>query len=185
MDIPKTKDPEERLDWYRGKILSGATEIEKALGWRLRTYFFSKSTPQAALFYGVILNANYFNFERKISLYQKIPYFRKLKNYSKILNSLRFIQKLRNELAHWELLYGSSTNESVIIYDPITFKKRKINKKVIEEFVVNDKRLLASFGWRHELERKYGIKNRNILSRRTTQIREIARLLSKYPFFKN
>ncbi len=175
----KGKTPEEKLDWYRGKILSGATEIEKALGWKLRMYFFPKATIQAVIFYQIVLNANYFNFDRKISLYQKISYFKKLKSYQKIVDSLRFVQTLRNELAHWEL-FGETASGDLLIYDPITFKKRRLNKKLIEEFVGHDKRLLKSFGWRFTLEHKYGIKNRSIMSKRAIEIKAIARLLSKY-----
>jgi len=32
----------EKLSWFRGNIISDATVIEGALGWRLRTYFFPK-----------------------------------------------------------------------------------------------------------------------------------------------
>ena len=177
----KDKTIEEKLDWYRGKILSGATEIEKALGWRLRIYFFPKSNIQASIFYQSILNANYFTFERKIALYQQIPYFKKLKKYTEVIDSLRFVKKLRNELAHWELLgFETSTDDEVVIYNPITFKKRKLSKKLIEEFIAHDKRLLKCFGWNYRLESKYGIKNRNILNVRTIEIKEFARLLSKY-----
>ncbi len=161
--------------------MSGAIEIEKALGWRLRTYFFPKSNIQASLFYQIILNANYFNFERKIALYQQVSYFKKLKNYQKVMSSLRFVQKLRNELAHWELLdFETSGGHEVVIYSPITFKKRKLNDKLIEEFTVHDKLLLKSFGWYYKLEGKYGIKNRNIFNKRIIEIREFARLLSKH-----
>lgn len=185
MDTKEEKNIEDQLDWYRGKILSGAAEIEKALGWRLRTYFFPKSNIQASIFYQTILNANYFSLERKITLYKEIPYFKKLKNFSKVVNSLRFIQQLRNELAHWELLdYEELKGGEIIIYNPITFKKRKLNKGLMKEFTSNDKLLLKSFGWNYHLERKYGIKNRNIFNSRTTEIREFARLLSKYPKIK-
>ncbi|TSC83370.1 MAG: hypothetical protein G01um101417_667 [Parcubacteria group bacterium Gr01-1014_17] len=174
----KDENIEEKLDWYRGKILSGASEIEKSLGWRLRTYFFPTSNINASIFYQSILNASYFTFERKIALYQKIPYFKKLRNYAQVINSLRFIQKLRNELAHWELLgYGTKNRDEIIIYNPVTFKKRRLNKRIIEEFIAHDKRLLKFFGWNYKLESKYGIKNKNISNSRTIEIREFARLL--------
>ena len=186
MSLIDYKDSE-RLGWYREKVFSGALEIEKALGWKLRTYFFPKANIQASIFYLSIINANHFTFERKIALYQQIPYFKKLKNYKKSINSLRFIQKLRNELAHWELLEFNINKEEFVIYSPITFKKRKLDKKLIEDFMVHDKFLLKFFGWNYTLENKYGIKYRNTLSegnKRNAEIREFARLLSKYPKIK-
>lgn len=90
-----------KLNLFRGKIISDATVIESALGWRLRTYFFPKTNRQATIFYWNIINTPYFSFDRKISLYEKIPYFKKLKRYSRVKNSLRFVQRLRNALAHW------------------------------------------------------------------------------------
>lgn len=185
MDNLEEKTSEEKLDWYRGKIMSSSIEIEKALGWKLRTYFFPKTNIQAALFYQVILNANFFNFDRKIRLYNQISYFRKLKNFKEITDSLRFVQKVRNELAHWELLSdGENNKDEVIIYSPISFKKRKLNKKLMADFTVHDKRLLKFFGWNYELERKYAIKNKNIFNSRTIEIREYARLLSNYTKLK-
>jgi len=183
MDSLKNKTNEEKLDWYRGKILSGSVEIEKALGWRLRTYFFPKSTVQASIFFQSVLNANYFSFERKITLYKQIPYFKKLKNYNKIINSLRFIQKIRNEVAHWELLeVKTDSKDSIVICHPISFLKRKLNINLIKEFTMNDQILLKSFGWNYKLETKYGVKNRSIFSKRNTEIREFARQLSKHPW---
>ncbi len=170
---------EEKLDWYRGKVLSSTTEIEKALAWRLRIYFFPKSNIQSSIFYQSILNT--FNFNRKIELYKLIPYFNKSKSFSQTINSLSFVQKIRNELAHWELLeHGTQTFDEITIYDPITFKRRKLNKKLMDEFVRHDQFLLKCFGWRYKLEEKYGIKNRNTLSGRNVEIREFARLLSRY-----
>lgn len=184
MSSLKAKTVEEKLDSYRGKILSGVTEIEKALAWRLRVYFFPKSNIQSSIFYLEILNANYFSLERKISLFQKIPYFEKLAAYKEVLESLRFVQKLRNELAHWELWESATNGDEVVIYSPISFKKRKLNKKLMEEFALHDKRLLKFFGWSLALESKYGIKIRDRSSRRIIQMKEAARLLSKYNYLK-
>ena len=40
----------EKLSLFRGTIISAATVIEGALGWRLRTYFFPKTNRQAPIF---------------------------------------------------------------------------------------------------------------------------------------
>ena len=91
----------EKLSWFRGNIISDATVIETALGWNLRTYFFPKTNRQASIFYYYIINTSHFSFDKKISLYEQIPYFKKLKRYPQVKNSLRFVQKLRNAVAHW------------------------------------------------------------------------------------
>jgi len=170
----------EKLSWYRGTIISDSTVIEGALGWRLRTYFFPKSNKQAAIFYWNIINTSHFSFDRKISLYQQIPYFRRLKNYPEIINSLRFVQKLRNAIAHWELDEGMSDANEVVIYNPSTFKKIKLNNKLMKEFIAHDKLLLNSFGWKYTLEEKYGtLSQKTFGSSRDTQIRAFGGLLSK------
>ncbi len=75
----------EKLNWFRGNIISDATVIEGALGWRLRRYFFPKTNKQASIFYWNIINTPHFSFDKKISLYEQIPYFKKFKEHEKIL----------------------------------------------------------------------------------------------------
>lgn len=147
----------EKLSWYRGKIISDATVIESALGWRLRTYFFPKTNRQAGIFYYYIINTPYFSFDKKISLYESILYFKKSKKYEKIKSALRFIQNLRNALAHWELDERMSTEKEIIIYSPVTFKSLKFNNRLIKEFEEHEKFLLKTFGWTQTLREKYGV----------------------------
>lgn len=64
-----TKIIREKLSVFRGTIISDATIIERALGWRLRTYFFSKTSQQAADFCYHIVETPHFGFDKKISLY--------------------------------------------------------------------------------------------------------------------
>jgi len=90
------KSIREKLSLFRGNIISDATVIEGALGWRLRTYFFPKTNRQASIFYWYIINTPHFSFDKKISLYEQIPYFKKLKQYPKVRNSLRFGSVLIN-----------------------------------------------------------------------------------------
>lgn len=146
----------EKLSWYRGNIISDATVIETALGWRLRTYFFPKTNRQSSDFYWYIINTPHFSFEKKISLYEQIPYFQKLKRYPKVKRSLRFIQRLRNALAHWEIDEKMSNENEIVIYSPITFKRLKLNDKLMEEFGEHKEYLLKIFGWGQTLEEKYG-----------------------------
>lgn len=146
----------EKLSWYKGNIISDATVIETALGWRLRTYFFPKTNRQSSDFYWYIINTPHFSFEKKISLYEQIPYFQKLKRYPKVKRSLRFIQRLRNALAHWEIDEKMSNENEIVIYSPITFKRLKLNDKLMEEFSEHEEYLLKIFGWGQTLEEKYG-----------------------------
>ena len=147
----------EKLSRFRGTIISDATVIEGALGWRLRTYFFPKTNRQASIFYWYIINTPQFSFDKKISLYEQIPYFKKLKQYSKVKNSLRFVQRLRNALAHWELDEKMSNENEIVIYSPVTLKRLKINDELTEEFKEHEKLLLKTFGWEETLREKYGI----------------------------
>jgi hypothetical protein len=147
----------EKLSWYRGKIISDATIIERALGWRLRTYFFPKTNRQASIFYWHIINTSYFGFDKKISLYEKIPYFKNLKQYPKAKEALRFVQRLRNAVAHWELDQKLSDENEIVIYNPSTFEKLKLDDKLMEEFKEYEKFLLKVFGWEQTLAEKYGV----------------------------
>lgn len=147
----------ERLSWFRGNIISDATVIEGALGWRLRTYFFPKNNRQASIFYWQVINTPNFSFDKKISLYEEIPYFKNLKQYPRVKESLRFVQRSRNALAHWELDEKMSSENAIIIYNPSTFKKLRLDDKMMEEFREHEKFLLKVFGWKQTLVEKYGV----------------------------
>ena len=143
-----------KLIWLRGSIISDATVIETALGWNLRTYFFPKTNQQASIFYYYIINTAHFSFDKKIFLYEQIPYFKKLKRYPKVKNSLRFVQRLRNAVAHWELDEKLSDENNIVIYSPATLKRLKIDDKLMEKFKEYEKFLLKIFGWQQTLREK-------------------------------
>ena len=144
----------EKLSWFRGNIISDATVIEGALGWRLRTYFFPKTNRQASIFYWNIINTSHFSFDKKISLYEQIPYFKKSKKYTKVKDALRFIQKLRNAVAHWELDEKMSNENEIVIYNPVTFNTLKLDDKLMIEFKEHEIFLLKIFGWKQTLKEK-------------------------------
>ena len=146
---------QEKLDLLRGKILSDSVVIESALTWNLRTYFFPKTNRQASIFHYYILNTYNFSFDKKILLYEQIPYFKKLKRYSKVKNALRFIQKLRNAVAHWELDEKMSDENGIVLFSPVSFKILKINDESIEKFKEHEKFLLKIFGWEQTLKEKF------------------------------
>jgi hypothetical protein len=147
----------EKLSWFRGNIISDATVIETALGWNLRTYFFPKTNRQASIFYYYIINTSHFSFDKKISLYEQTPYFKKLKRYPRVKSSLRFVQRLRNAVAHWELDEKLSDENNIVIYSPVTLKRLKINDKLMGELKEHEKFLLKIFDWEQTLKEKYGI----------------------------
>lgn len=147
----------ERLSQIRGKILSDAVVIESALTWNLRRYFFPKSNQRASDFYYYILETSHFSFDKKISLYEEIPYFKRLKRYLKTKEALRFVQRLRNAVAHWELEEGRSTEDEIVLYTPISFRKITINSSLIEEFEEYERYLLKIFGWEQTLKEKYNL----------------------------
>lgn len=160
----------EKLSWFRGIIISDATVIERALGWRLRTYFFPKTNQQASDFLYYIIETSHFSFDKKISLYEQIPYFKKLKQYSKIKNSLRFVQLLRNALAHWDLDEKMSNENEIVIYNPANFKgwekaqRLKLNNETMKRFQGHERILLKVFGWEQTLREKkeFAAKEQNL-----------------------
>ena len=143
-----------KLSLFRGIIISDATVIERALGRRLRTYFFPKTNQQASDFLYYIIETSHFSFDKKISLYEQIPYFKKLSQYSKVRDSLRFVKQLRNALAHWDLDEKLSNNNEVVIYNPNTFKRLKLNDETMKKFQEHEKILLKVFGWEQTLREK-------------------------------
>jgi hypothetical protein len=167
----------EKLYWYVGTIISATTVIESALAWKIRMYFFPKSNRQAGVFHQHILSARYFNLDRKIELFKQIPNFKKIKNYKKILDSLRYIQKIRNAVAHFEV--SESNGTEIVIFDPNTFRKTSLNDRLIREFVEHDKFLLKALGWRYSLAGKYGGRYPSPDSH-SAEIRAMARYLSKF-----
>ncbi|MGB8523770.1 MAG: hypothetical protein WCD43_12445 [Candidatus Acidiferrales bacterium] len=146
----------EKLSFFRGTIISDATIIERALGWKLRTYFFPKTNQQASDFLYYIIETPHFTFDKKISLYEQVPYFKKLKQYSAVKHSLRFVQTLRNALAHWNLDEKLSTENEIVIYNPLNFKSLKLNHEMMQKFQEHEKVLLKVFGWKQTLKEKYG-----------------------------
>jgi hypothetical protein len=49
-----------------------------------------------------------------------------------------------------------SNENEIVIYSPITFKRLKLNDKLMEEFSEHEEYLLKIFGWGQTLEEKYG-----------------------------
>ena len=150
----RKKSIRDKLSLFRGTILSDSTELEGALAWRLRTYFFPKTNRQASLFHYLIVHK--LTFDEKITLYENIPVFQHAKRFEDVKKSLRFIQRLRNALAHWELWEKESTENEIVLLNPVTFKKIILNSNLMAEYKMHDKFLLNVFGWKETLKEKYG-----------------------------
>ena len=123
-----------RLTEIRGKVIGECIEIDNLLTIRLTNYFFKRNCKQKTLFYWLILNTKKFGLEDKIQLFEKIDYFKKRKYYLEIKKSLRHVQKLRNKLAHWDLIINKSTAESIKLRDPLKLTDFTITPETIKEF---------------------------------------------------
>jgi len=138
----------DELDSIRGEIISSALRIEFILGYSLRVFFHPTNSKKSAILFWNVLNSQYLTFDAKISIYESIPYFKKLKSYKKVSESLRFIQRLRNRVAHWEIDERGSTLENIVIFT-LSGKYRKItiNNNLIKEYKKHIAFLLKHFGY--------------------------------------
>ena len=142
------KKIKEKMDSIRGGIVSSASRIEFILGYRLRKYFFPKTNNKATILFWSIINTSFLSFDNKISIYESIPYFKKLKDYLKIKKSLRFIQRLRNVMAHWDLSERESDLDKIVMFTLVgKYKKITIDEKLIQEFEKHFNFLLKKFGY--------------------------------------
>ena len=139
---------ESKLDSIRGTIISSASRIEFILGYRLRTYFFPKTNDKATILFWNVINTSFLSFDSKISIYESIPYFRRLKGYPRVKTSLRFIQRLRNIMAHWELDERNSDLENIVMFTLVSkYREITINSSLVEEYEKHVKFLLKRFGY--------------------------------------
>ena len=138
----------ERLDLIRGEVISSATRVEFVLGYRLRRYFFPKSNNKATILFWDVMNTPYLTFDNKISIYESIPYFKKLKSYPTIKRSLRFVQRLRNTMAHWDLDEKKSDLKNIFMFTLVgKYREITINDNLIENYRKQITFLLKRFGY--------------------------------------
>jgi hypothetical protein len=144
----KITETREKLDSIRGEIISSTSRIDFILGYKLRTYFFPKTNSKATILFWNVINTPLLNFDKKISLYETIPYFKKLKGYPRIKKSLRFVQKLRNIMAHWELDEKKSNFKNIIMFTLVgKYRKITINDSLVEDYRKHVNFLLKEFGY--------------------------------------
>ncbi len=138
----------EKLDLIRGEVISSTARIEFILGYRLRKYFFPKTNNKATILFWNVINTPFLSFDNKISLYESIPYFKKLKGYPEIKKSLRFIQKLRNIMAHWDLDEKKSNLRNIVMFTLVgKYRKITIDDRLIENYRKHINFLLKKFGY--------------------------------------
>lgn len=138
----------ERLDLIRGEVISSATRVEFVLGYRLRRYFFPRSNNKATILFWDVMNTPYLTFDNKISIYESIPYFKKLKGYPTIKKSLRFVQRLRNTMAHWDLDEKKSDLKNIFMFTLVgKYREITINDNLIENYRKQITFLLKKFGY--------------------------------------
>jgi len=142
MRFPNNQDLE-KISKCRGNIISDTVDVEISLEWRLRLYFFPKTSTKSSIFHDKVLTS--LNFDKKISLYEKIPYFRRLKQYKKIKKSLRFVQKYRNAFAHWSTIWFDNNKDEIVIYNRDLSKEIRINNENIIEFQKNVSLIVETF----------------------------------------
>jgi len=144
----KITETRKKLDSIRGEIISSTSRIDFILGYKLRTYFFPKTNSKATILFWNVINTPLLNFDKKISLYETIPYFKKLKGYPRIKKSLRFVQKLRNIMAHWELDEKKSNFKNIIMFTLVgKYRKITINDSLVEDYRKHVNFLLKEFGY--------------------------------------
>jgi hypothetical protein len=137
-----------KLDSIRGTIISSASRIEFILGYRLRIYFFPKTNDKATILFWNVINTSFLSFDSKISIYESIPYFKRLKDYPRVKKSLRFIQRLRNIMAHWQLDERNSDLENIVMFTLVSkYRKTTVNSSLVEEYEKHVKFLLKKFGY--------------------------------------
>lgn len=145
MKITKSR---EKLDSIRGEIISSTSRIDFILGYKLRTYFFPKTNSKATILFWNVINTPLLNFDKKISLYGAIPYFKKLKGYIEIKKSLRFVQRLRNIMAHWELDEKKSKSKDIVMFTLVgKYRKITINDSLIKDYRKHISFVLKEFGY--------------------------------------
>lgn len=138
----------EKLDSIRGEVISSTSRIDFILDYKLRTYFFPKTDNKATILFWNVINTPLLNFDKKLSLYESIPYFKKLKNYQRVKKSLRITQKLRNIMAHWELDEKESKLENIVMFTLVgKYRKITIDDSLIKDHKRHIDFLLKEFGY--------------------------------------
>ena len=128
-----------KFEENRGRILSLALHVESNLEFFISNYFCKPQNDKTHFFGDIFLLDPELNigFEQKIRLFIKICNREEFNNdeVSKIIKSIRFVQKIRNKVAHWQSLIDEKIGihlrkrtsftyaEDVLILDSSTMEK--------------------------------------------------------------
>ena len=146
--VIKITNIREKINSIRGEVLSSASRIDFILGYKIRNYFFPKTNNKATILFWNVINTPLLNLDKKIYIYESIPYFKKLKNHQKVRKSLRFVQKLRNKMAHWELNEKESNLKNIVMFTLVgKYGKITINDSLIKDYRNHINFLLKEFGY--------------------------------------
>lgn len=144
----------EQFEKFRGKILSMAVHVESTLDSFISNYFIKPQNAKTFFFEDIILLNGYMSFERKINIFEEICKREKFNNISKIVESIRYVQKIRNNVAHWQVEISSPNQIILRKRKSYTTKKDilELNEELIK--ILDEKRLKAINGI-NELHLKY------------------------------
>ncbi len=125
----KKKDPSTEAHYVRSRVLNYAIIIEMQLGDFIREYFINDE-PKKIKFNELILNKEFFTFEQKIRIFGKI--IKEMKdleifvlgkggynlgdNTKELMERIRYIQEIRNAIAHEHPFRNKGTDEISIKY---------------------------------------------------------------------
>ncbi len=128
-----------------GEILRMAINIESELEFFISNYFCSPQSYKTFLFKDSIL-VKYVTFEQKIEIFREICKKEDIdkEQINKIVTSVRFVQKIRNRVAHGEA-FVSDQKEGIKLQKRESVKYKKDEIKITGDLVkeVDEKRLLS------------------------------------------
>jgi len=116
--LEESKMEQKEMDLFeknKGRILGLALNVESELEFFISNYLVKPQNDKTFFFNDILSEMN---FEQKIELFKKICVREKFnqKEISEICKSIKFIQELRNKVAHWqsEISFDSSTKSQFI-----------------------------------------------------------------------
>jgi hypothetical protein len=147
MKVDKREALENRFAYVRGKILSDSVEVELNLEGFICDYFFKKNSHRKNALFWYLLSP--LDFNRKIQLFEKIPYLKKRKNHDKVVKSLKYIQSVRNRVAHDFLMVPKSEWNKLVIRDPKKLNDFILDENLLSKFDENVRYLMLTLLYRN------------------------------------
>jgi len=131
-----------------GEILSMALSVEYNLDFFISKYFCDPKTDKDFLLRDLILIER-LGFERKVQIFEGICKKAKIdeEEFKKVAKSMRYVQKIRNKVAHYEACIGGSP-VGVTLQTRKREKRKEDELKPTDELIkkVDDERMSAIQG---------------------------------------